>query len=205
MKKLGKEDYIEHLNRINRNLILFYELVLKGNKDLIQDLALKIRILYMKKSGTEPLLKTIQNLFGFKFKVWVRESPKEELRRKGLEHLIESMSFSYFNEIMFWLESGNQKAEIIEAFHRSDSLNIGKFSYSAKELIELVADKLGGAHIDPKLNEKALIPQSNQINFEGYNMYEYFILKTTKQTIEINKVILEYISQGKQSEFIEIN
>jgi len=205
MKKLEKEDYTEHLKSINKRLILFYELVLQGNKELVEDLALKIRILYMRKSGTEPLLKTIQYLFNFRFEVWVRETPEEELKRKGLEHLIESMSFSYYNEIMFWLESGNNKVEIIEAFNRPESLKIGEFSYSAKELIELVADKLGGAHIDPKLNERALIPQSPKIQFEGFNMYEYFILKTTKQTIEINKLILEYILENKQSEYIEIN
>ena len=90
---------------------------------------------------------------------------------------------------MFWLESGNNKVEIIEAFNRPESLKIGEFSYSAKELIELVADKLGGAHIDPKLNERALIPKSPKIQFEGFNMYEYFILKTTKQTIEILSLI----------------
>jgi hypothetical protein len=205
MKKLGKEDYIKHLNSINKRLILFYELAVNGNKDLIEDLALKIRILYMRKSGTEPLLKIIQNLFGFNFHVWVRETFEEELKRKGLEHLSESMSFGYSNQIEFWIEDGDSKIEIIEAFNRPNSLKIGKFSYSAKEIIEIVADKLGGAHIDPKLNERSLAPQTQNIQFGIFNMSEHFILETTKQTIVINKLILEYVLNNKQSEFIITN
>ncbi len=108
----------------------------------------------MKKSGTEALFTMIERSLKIELKVWVRETFEEEMRRKGLEHLIDKHSFGYFNEIDFWLEKGKYKIGLIEAFNRPKSLKIGEHSYSAKQIVEIVADKLGGAHIDPKLDER---------------------------------------------------
>lgn len=202
MKELKLHDYISHLTSIQRKLVLFLDSYNQGNHDLIVDLALKLRILYMNKSGTKALLTTIEDCLNVEIKVWVRETFNEELRRKGLEDLIDKISFGYFNEIDFWLEKGVYKVGIIEAFNRPKSIKIGEHSYSSKEVVEIVADKLGGAHIDPKLDTRSITPQNRSISFGNLNTSEHIIIQTTIQTIKIIQIILNYINTQIKSEFI---
>lgn len=205
MVELKLQDYISHLNSIHRKLIFFLDSINQGNHDLIVDLALKLRILYINKSGTKPLFSTIEHFLNVKIKVWVRETFEEEMKRKGLEDLIGSITFGYFNEIDFWLEKGTYKVGIIEAFNRPKSIIIGEHSYSAKEIVEIVADKLGGAHIDHKLDVRTLTPQTRSISFGRLNTSEHIIIQTTIQTIKIIEILFDFINTRKFSEFIEKN
>jgi len=204
MIELKSQDYIEHLLSIHRKLVFFLEAINDGNHDLIVDLALKLRILYMKKSRTEALFTMIERSLKIELKVWVRETFEEELRLKGLEYLIDKHSFGCFNEIDFWLEKGKYKIGLIEAFNRPNSLKIGKHSYSTKQIVEIVADKLGGAHIEPRLDKRTLKPQTRSITFGRLNTSEHVILQTTIQTIKIIETLLDFINTGNDSEFIEM-
>ena len=71
-------------------------------------------------------------------------------------------------------------------------------------MVAIVADKLGGAHIDQKLNERVLSSRINNISFGGYNTSDYVILQTTRQTIKIIEALFDFIKSGKVSEFIEL-
>jgi hypothetical protein len=157
----------------------------------------------MNKSGTKALFTTIEEYLNIEIKVWVRETYEEELKRKGLEELIDKHSFGYFNEIDFWLEQGTYKIGLIEAFNRPKSIKIGEHSYSSKEIVEIVADKLGGAHIDPKLDLRTLTPQTRSISFGNLNPSEHIIIQTTIQTIKIIEMILDYVNLKSKSNFIE--
>ena len=83
MRELSLHNYIEHLRSIQNRLENFISEFERGNRDYIQDIALKLRILFIHKSGTKALFTTIQTLFGVQIRVWVRESRDEELKRKG--------------------------------------------------------------------------------------------------------------------------
>jgi|GEM_PF-2786644 len=204
MIELKLQDYVDHLKSIHKKLVFFLDSFNQGNHDLVVELALKLRILYMNKSRTKALFSTIEKILNVELKVWVRETFEEEMRRKGLDHLIDTLSFGYFNEIDFWLEKGTYKVGLIEAFNRPKSLKIGDHSYSAKEIVEIVADKLGGAHIDHKLDERALTPQNRSIAFGKLNTSEHFIIRTTVQTIKIIEILLDFIETRNTSEFIEV-
>ena len=204
MIELKLQDYISHLTSIHRKLVFFLDSFNQGNHDLIVDLALKLRILFMNKSGTKALFSKIEQNLNIEIKVWVRETFEEELKRKGLEHLIDKHTFGYFNEIDFWLEEGTYKISLIEAFNRPKSIKIGEHNYSAKEIVEIVADKLGGAHIDPKLDARSLTPQTRSISFGSLNTSEHIIIQTTFQTIKIIEILLDYINTKLPSEFIEV-
>ncbi len=202
MIELKLEDYISHLTSIQRKLVFFLASYNQGNHDLIVDLALKLRILYINKSGTKALFLTIEKHLNIELKVWIRKSFDEELRKKGLEQLINQYSFAYNNEIDFWLENGTNKISLIEAFNRPKAIKIGEHYYSAKELVEIVADKLGGAHIQSKLNDRCLTPQTRSILFGDLNTYEFFIIQTTDQTIKIIDSLLNFIQTRIYSELI---
>jgi len=204
MIELKSNDYIQHLESIHRKLVFFLEAINNGNHDLIVDLALKLRILFMRKSGTEPLFTMIERSLNIELKVWVPETFEEELRRKGLDNLIDEFTFGYFNEIDFWLEIGNSKIGLIDAFNRPKAVKIINHIFSVKQIVEIVADKLGGAHIDPKLDERTLALQSRNISFGGLNISEHTIMQTTKQTIKIIDNLLDFIYTGNASELIEV-
>ena len=202
MRELSLHDYIEHLRSIQSRLENFIREFERGNRDYIQDIALKLRILFIHKSVTKALFTTIQTLLGVQIRVWVRESRDEELKRKGLDHLIDQQSISCFNEVQFWLEKGDSKTEIIEAINRPKALVIGPYNYSVKKVIEIVADKLGGAHIDPILDKNSLAPQYNGVSFGGLNSSEYFILMTARVSVELIKSVLQFAKDRTETDFI---
>jgi hypothetical protein len=204
MYHLTIADNLNHLEKTHRKLLFFLNEVENGNSDLIVDLALLIRILFMKKSQTEALFGIIEKQLNIKLMVWVRETFDEELKRKGLDHLIDQPTYSFTNEIDSWLLEGKYKVGLIEAFNRPKSIHIKGNSYSANDMVAIVADKLGGAHIDQKLNERVLSSRINNISFGGYNTSDYVILQTTRQTIKIIEALFDFIKSGKVSEFIEL-
>ena len=73
MIELKLEDYIAHLTSIQRKLVFFRASYNQGNHDLIVDLALKLRILYINKSGTKALFLTIEKHMNIELKVWIRD------------------------------------------------------------------------------------------------------------------------------------
>ncbi len=204
MYHLTIADNLNHLEKTHRKLLSFLNEVENGNSDLIVDLALLIRILFMKKSQTEALFGIIEKQLNIKLLVWVGETFDEELKRKGLDHLIDQPTYSFTNEIDSWLLEGKYKVGLIEAFNRPKSIHIKGNSYSANDMVAIVADKLGGAHIDQKLNERVLSSRINNISFGGYNTSDYVILQTTRQTIKIIEALFDFIKSGKVSEFIEL-
>lgn len=204
MIELSINEYISHLTIIQSKLNFYLEAIKTGNYGLIPDLALKLRILYMKKSGTKPLLTIIEELLNVQIKVWVRETFDEELKRKGLEHLIDKQTFSYHNEIDYWLVEGTYKSRLIDAINRPKAIKIGENDYSVKDIIEITADKLGGAHIDSKLNTRELSPLTRNISFGDLNPSEHLIIQATIQSIQIIKIILDFYNFKIESDFIEL-
>lgn len=204
MYNLTLTDYLHALVSIKEKLISFKTMVINGNSSYLEDLSLKLRILYIKKSGTDPLFKTVFKLLKMDFQVWVSESLDEEMTRKG--KTITSKDFSFFinNEIQMWFQHGYKKVNLIEALERINVLKINDEFYSSKQIIEIMSDRLGGAHFDSKLKDRDILPFIKSISIGENNLATHFIISATEQTITAITMIEEFIITGEENEYIKI-
>tara|TARA_R100000501_G_C2565655_1_gene74533 strand:+ start:241 stop:534 length:294 start_codon:yes stop_codon:yes gene_type:complete len=92
---------------------------------------------------------------------------------------------------------------IVEAFNKEDQIQVGKYSFSFKKIIETVADQMGGAHIDKKVKDSDLILHSNDFLFGNLNVAERVIYDTSRKCIQAIEEIERYIESNNESTFIE--
>ena len=200
--QLNLDNYIFHLLSIRDRLIDFNQFIEEGRKEYLEDISQKLRILFIRKSGTDPLITTVMNLLCAEFVVSVIESFEEGLKRKGLEHHLSQVSVGIQNEINYWFEPNLRKIEIIEAFNRSNIVILGNHNYSAKEIVEIMADKMGGAHIDAELMENHLLPHTESVKFGNNTLASHFILSASSQAIRAINIIEGFVKNNDASEFI---
>lgn len=201
MAQLSNESYLVHLKDIKNKLTDFLELVNLGKLEYLKEIALKHRILYMNKSGTEGLFKKIQKIHRFEFRVWVSATLVEAIDNGELSESLRPVMM-FHNGVYSWLDKGKQQINIIEAFEKNAQIIINEHSFSFKKIIETVADKMGGAHIDEKVSDKDLILHSNNFLIGNLNIASRVIYDTTCVTIDIINIIINYIEKDEKSEFI---
>jgi hypothetical protein len=61
----SKESYLAEMIDLREKLKEFLSQIRDGKTSYYKEVSLKLRILYCRKSGTAPLLKTIEDLYGF--------------------------------------------------------------------------------------------------------------------------------------------
>jgi hypothetical protein len=155
----------------------------------------------MDKSGTPALFKKIQQIFGFEIIVWVKPTIVELIEKGELSESLRPSSIIY-SPALTWLNRGREKQDLISAFQRDAQVIIDNHSFSVKKIVEIVADKMGGAHIDKKVADKDLILHKNDILFNNFNIANKIIFETARTTVEIIGLILEKIENGKESDYI---
>lgn len=190
-----KEVLINELDNLNKKQDIFY----------ISEIAIKLRILYLDKSGTEALLKTIENLYGFKINVLVGSSLSEDIE-KGLlsPSLVESLVFNQINSVVSWFGGGHgnkEKVSIFEGINKKEII-INKNQFSYKDIIEIIADKMGGAHIDKNISDEKLIPFFNDILIGGLSPAFRSIYDLANATIILINMIENYIYSPFDSQFL---
>jgi len=202
MVTVTKEGYFEELLDIKNKLIDFIELINNEKTTYYKDLALKLRILYIYKSGTKSLIKTISELFYIKIFVFINLNMHEKIE-KGLmpRSLAEGLVFEQINSVVRWFESGNEFVDVFDAINKQEVL-INGTRYSYKELIEYAADKMGGAHLDKKHDETHLDMHSDSMLIGGLPIAQRAIYDTARASINLITLIEEYIRDNKQSKFI---
>ena len=206
MADLSKEGYLEHLVDIRDKLNDFIELIDQGKLGYFKDISLKLRILYLKKSGTAPLLDTIEDLFDFEMTVWNSYSISEAIENGELPSTFPKPSMEMHNGPLMWFgDMGKKKDKIklIDAFKREKMTLINGHYFSVKRIVEVVADKMGGAHIDKKVDDIDLLPHSIQILLGNLNLANRIVYDVTRQTIKAIDLILEFIEKGYETEFIK--
>jgi hypothetical protein len=200
--QLELSDYLRHLYTIKTRLKDFIISYNEGKHEYIEDISLKLRILYVPKSGTDPLFESVFRLLNIKFLVWVRETRADELNRKGLNHLLTQEAFSFVNEVDYWLDGGTEQIDLLCALCHQKVIKINNDEADLKRLISLFADKLGGAHFDRNIPSDVLNIFSNSIKFGEDSLAIYMILLTAKKTIQIIDMILEFSNSKKYNRLI---
>ena len=197
--KLKKEGYLKHLGEIRNQLLDFLELIKKGKIHYIKDVALKLRILYLKKSGTKPLLLTISELYNFKISVYSGESLESMIKKLPRS---ENVIFQQRNSVLSWFKNDSKLTNIFDALDKPD-VKIGAKTHSYKRIIEVVADKMGGAHIDKNVDNEDLILHSKEVLIGGMTSAQRAIFDTARITIMLINMILELIENNKENLFIK--
>lgn len=203
MATLTREGYLANLLHIREVLIDELDnLNKKQNTFYIAEIAIKLRILFLDKSDTEALLKTIENLYGFKINVLVGSSLSEDIE-KG-PSLVESLVFNQINSVVSWFGGGHgnkEKVSIFEGINKKEII-INKNQFSYKDIIEIIADKMGGAHIDKSIPDEKLIPFFNDILVGGLSPAFRAIYDLANASIMLINMIENYIYSPFDSQFL---
>ncbi|MFN8400434.1 MAG: hypothetical protein U0X74_10480 [Anaerolineales bacterium] len=203
MYQRTKEEYLSELYDIRDKLIDFSKKVSEGKGTYYKDIALKLRILYCLKSGTKPLLETIQNLFGFDIFVAVTYSVQEQVERGLIQKsLADGLVFQQINSVATWFERGHELENIFDALKR-DEIFVQNYRYSYKKVIEVAADKMA-AHIDPKIPIKDLELHSSNLLVGGLPVAQRAIFDTARASILLITIIENFISNKQENHFIRL-
>ena len=203
MAKLTKAGYLKELLDIRDKLNDFLSNIKSGKRTYYKDVSIKLRILYCAKSGTEPLIKTISDLYDFDVLVSVNYSIQEKIY-KGLlpASLGDKLAFEQINSVVTWFERGNKLVPIIDALDRPEVLLRGN-RYSYKNIIEVVADKMGGAHVDPEVKDEDLALHMDNLLIGGLPPAERALFDTARASIYVINSIEDYVTNGKNYQFVQ--
>ncbi|MCF6455166.1 hypothetical protein L1076_26665 [Vibrio sp. MMG022] len=199
---LTNEWYIQELLDIQNKLKDYMELMGQGKLTYYKDISLKLRLLFMYKSGTKSLIRTINELNDIEIKVYVSYSTKEQVE-KGLlpASFLDGLAFEQVNSVIGWFESGNKLVDIFDAINRKEVLVDGQY-LSYKEIIEYSADKLGGAHLDKKQDVTQLSLHSNSLLLGGLPPAQRAIYDTARASVHLIDLIFDSVNNGQYSKFV---
>lgn len=208
MVTITDNEYLEQLFDIRKKLISFYDLIIEKNEiTYIRDISIKLRILLIDKSGRKCLLKEIENILKIDIFVAIRYSLKEKVTKGLLPYsFLNGLIFNQTNSVADWFSIDQRTSEIIsifEALNRKEELVIDNKEFSYKELIETVADKMGGAHIDKTIDDEKLIPHNKFLLIGGMTVSDRAIFDTCKTIIELINQIEVFINDSKETNFIK--
>jgi hypothetical protein len=201
MAKLTNTDYFSALIEIRNKLNEYLRLVDKGKIEFYKEIALKLRVLFCKKSGTQPLLKIISDNLGIEIVVGMEYSLLEAIDNGSLhKSLAEGLFFNQTNNTLSWFEKSEYEISIWEAIEKGD-IQYNEDSHSYKRLIEVVADKMA-AHIDSEIDDKDLILHDKSLKLLGLPPAQIAIFDIARQTIKLIDSIIDYHNNQKEYEWI---
>src|SRR4030095_14721677 len=160
MADLTLAGYLGELFDLRDKLRDFVARVGEGKTTYYKEIAIKLRILLCQKSRTEPLLSAVERQLVMQVVVAVRHSVQERID-KGLlpASLGEGLVFEQINSVATWFEQGHEIVPILAALERKEILIEGE-RHTYREVIEVAADKMGGAHVDRKVKDRDLVLHS---------------------------------------------
>lgn len=198
--------YLAELDEIGQKLSDFIELVNAGKLHYYKDIALKLRVLYCRKSGTPALFKKICDLHAIDIYVMVLFSftdrmEKGELPESIARAFMDAQVFEQTNSVVSWLGKGHEKRLLLDAIEKPE-ITIGDKRLSYKELIEVVADKMA-AHIDHQIDDLYLEMHSDLILIGGLPIAQRALFDTARTTIEIIHAVLGHIREQQEFRFVK--
>lgn len=203
MANLTKEGYLHHLLDIKEKLHDFLQLVNNGKYTYIRDVCLKLRILYISKSREASLLESIQKEFDFKFSVFKSYSISEHIIRGTLPRDFPKPDTEIFTGVSRWFTQTDEMIPLLEAFEKNGTILINGYFFSLKNIIEVIADKMGGAHIDKKIKDIDLIPHAENFLIGNLTIANNIAYIVANQTILLIEHIEKFIETETESIFIK--
>lgn len=203
MAKMTREGYLTVLKDTRNKLELDLENMEKGHLSYFKEVAIKLRVLLIDKSGSKSLLKRIFNEYGFDVIVSIKFSIKDKVR-KGLlpKALGEGLVVGVINNVANWFKDGDERINIFDAIER-DEIKIAEHNHSYKKIIEVVSDKMG-AHVDSTIKDEDLILHTDFITLGDLPIAQRAIYDTGKATLVLVDSILDFIKNGTEYEWIEL-
>ena len=207
MGKRTPEGYLQELEEIASRLSDYLQKIDEGNVSYYKDLALKLRVLFLRKSRTPPLLETAFDLFNCDVMVAVMWSIREQIEKagdpKGIRAgMLSALQYEQLNSAGTWLEMGHEKVHILEAVSR-DEIFINSRHVSLKELVEVIADKMT-AHIDLEIDDHHLHLHDDKIvRILGLPPAQRAIYDASRTTVTILQGLIKYARTGEADIFIE--
>jgi hypothetical protein len=199
-----KDEYFSELLDVREKLKDFIQNISAGKITYYKDISVKLRILYCSKSGTKPLFEIIQELFGFDVFVAISYSVQEQIEH-GLipKSLAEGLVFQQVNSVVMWFERGHELVSVFDAIDR-DEVFVDDEHYSYKHIIEVTADKMGGAHIDPKIPTRDAALHLNNLLVGGLPVAQRALFDTARASITLISIIEDHVKNGKDFPFIRL-
>lgn len=128
-------------------------------------------------------------------------SIQEQVRRGLLpSSLADGLVFEQNNVVTTWFESGHELVRIFDALDREDILS-GNQRFTYRHLIEVAADKLGGAHVDAKVAEADLALHSDQLLINGLPVAQRALHDTAATTIAMIDALERHVTKGARNDF----
>ncbi len=199
MATLTNEGYLTELLDIKEKLEDFVILISQGRATYFKDVALKLRILYCKK---RPLLKEIELRFLVQCMVAIKYSIEEQVARGMLPaSLLDGLHFQVKCNASTWFERGHELVPIWIALER-DAVILTNESYSLRRIIEVMADRMGGAHIDQSVPDADLKLYNSQTQIGGFSLAESVLFDVARSSIKLIELIEDKLIGGNASRFI---
>lgn len=202
MADLTLAGYLGELFDLRDKLRDFVARVGEGKTSYYKEIAIKLRILLCQKSRTEPLLSAVERQLGMQVVVAVRYSVQERID-KGLLPASsgEGLVFEQINSVATWFEQGHEIVPILAALERKEILIEGE-RHSYREVIEVAADKMGGAHVDRKVKDHDLVLHSESLLIGGLPVAQRALFDTARACITLVDAIEDATANRKQFPFL---
>lgn len=202
MAKLTLRGYLNGLFDLRDKLRDFMERLDEGKPSYYKEIAIKLRILLCRKSRSEPLLSAVERLLGMQVVVAVRHTFRERVDKGELPaSLAEELAFEQINSAATWFESGHEIMPILEALNRKEILIEGE-THSYREVIEVAADKMGGAHVDGTIKNRDLVLHAGNLLIGGLPVAQRALYDTARACVQLIDSIEEAIKDRKQFWFL---
>ena len=202
MAKLNLRGYLHELFDLRDKLKDFVERVGEGKRSYFKDIAIKLRILLCRKSRSNPLITEVERRLGMQVIVFITYSAQEQVERGLLPaSLAENLIYEQVNSVVWWFERGNEAVPILDAIDKKEIL-FGNERRSYREVIEVAADKLGGAHVDENVKDHDWLLHSDSWLIGGLPIAHRALVDTAKACVILIDAIEDAVKNGKRYRFL---
>jgi len=176
-----------------------------GDKSRIADSMLQLRKLYLDKGG-KSVLKLTQDRFNFTFTVFDFPTLFEEFENDPdfLKETKNSLLHYIHGNHISWLDNGERTKPLLEVLNKKIFITTGT-EFSAKDIIEIIADKMGGAHFDENIPDEKLKLFTTIAMFGEVNQTIQLIESMINTSILILDILLNYLLFGVKTVYIKWN
>lgn len=207
MSKIEEEGLISHTVNIQSKLVTFRDNFMRGDQSYLIEAIQKLRVFYLDKGG-KSLLTQLEERFNFTFMAYHTANMIDQFRKEEDIETADSIlngTLYYFHEShVSWLNNGEEFIPLKEVIKRNVFIMTGTF-YSVEKMISIMADKMGGSHIDENISGNHTKLFSEIAMFGNRNQTEQLLLSVINTTILIITIILFYRFSGVLSHFIKRN
>ena len=89
------------------------------------------------------------------------------------------------NPLPCWFGPGHEMMELLDAINKPNQIKLDLEYYSLADLIEVFADKMGGAHIDKNISMRDIKPHSHNLLIGGATVANRIIYDASRYIVTL--------------------